>query len=277
MRWISKALELLKSEFEDRSFTGHDAIRFLTKKGYAEGTVYRILHDLTRDRKVERLGRGIFRISHPKSVSVTTSESLTISDHVTAELIPGPLTKARKVLEKRGVEYMVTGPSALMRYHHYIPRRLLHLVYVIKGSGEPTVSYLKEAGLRALLDPTRAQLELALENFAERDLFIVREFSELEGNNKGISSIEKATVDSYYESTRNYIPYPEEEVGRIAERVFRSENVNLSSLLWLAARRGIRGEIISLVRYLRPDIEIHGAKRNKFVEKVLGAIKEGER
>lgn len=243
-----------------------------SKKHYAQGTVYRILHDLTKDGKLERLGRGLFRI--PEKKVVTMTEPISTSD-VIVKLILGPLKKVRDLFEARGVEYMITGPSVLMRYHHYVPRRLLHLIYVIKGAGESAELYLKEEEFRSFLEPTRDQLELALDNFTERDLFIIREFSELDGNMGGIASVEKAVIDSYFESTRNYIPFPTDEVGRIIERVFANERINISNLLWLASRRGIRSEIIWLLRHLRPDINVKGGSSNKFVESVIGVMKGG--
>lgn len=277
MGWKSQALELLKKEFAGRSFYMKDAIKLFnkSKKPYAKGTVYRILHDLAKDGKLVRLGRGLFRI--PEKKIVTISESISISDKVTVDLTPGPLKRVRDLLDAKGVEYMITGPSVLMRYHHHIPRRLLHLIYVIKGAGESTMSYLKEAGFRSFLGPARDQLELALDSFTERDLFIIREFAELDGNIAGTASIEKAVIDSYFESTRNYIPFPTEEVGRIIGRVFANERINISNLLWLASRRGIRSEIIWLVRYLRSDIDLEGGNYNEFVESIIRPMKEGER
>jgi hypothetical protein len=87
---------------------------------------------------------------------------------------------------------------------------------------------LREAGMRALLNPTRNDVTLALENFPDRDIFVVREFSELLGNIDGTASLERALVDLYFETTRNRIPFPEEGAARIFLEVSRNEPISHS-------------------------------------------------
>ncbi|MGH9879436.1 MAG: DUF6577 family protein, partial [Nitrososphaerales archaeon] len=218
---------------------------------------------------------GIYRIPAGKHITLVINESMAISDEIDVILASGSIKKAMTVLAR--FEYMITGASALMRYHHYIPRRMLHLVYVIKGSGEYVTSSLTDAGLRALLEPTRDQLMLALDNFKETELFLIREFTALEGNNRGIAIPEKAILDLYFETTRRYILFPEEEVGRIFEALLKDRRMNLTKLFWLAERRGIRGEIIAIVKYFFSDMIVENADYNSFVERVLHAVKYSER
>ena len=268
MKWEDIALEALKSRFGSEVFGTEDAFRVLNReKRYTKGTVYRILYDLCKKGSVERLGRGIYRI--PRVVEL--KKRVIVSDKLTVELIPGPLNKARTLLKKKGVEFMITGGSVLYRFHH-LPRRLIHLIYVVRGAGELAVTLLREAGLRALFNPKRSEVNMALENFPERDIFVIREFSNLLGNIDGNASLERALVDLYFESTRGRIPYPEEEVGRVFSKVLRNERINISRLFMLADRRGIKEEMKALVKFIEPEIPVKIRPGIKYVKKVLQAM-----
>jgi len=269
MKWEDAALKVLKSTFGNGIFSTRDAVRVLNKeKGFSEGTVYRVLHDLCKRGLAERLGRGIFRVSKV----VELKANVTISAKPAVELIPGPFAKAIGLLRNKGIEFMITGGSSLYRFFHHLPRRLIHLIYVEKGAGEVTTTLLREVGLRALLNPSRDEVNVALENFPERDVFVVREFSELLGNVNGAASVERALVDLYFESTRGRIPFPEEEVGRILLKVLRTEHISLSRLFMLASRRGIREEMEIIAKVAQPELSIKVRKANKHVEKVLMAM-----
>ena len=265
------ALKALESRFGSGIFNTEDAFIVLNReKRYSKGTVYRILHDFCKKGSVERLGRGIYRI--PKAVEL--KEPVIVSDKLTVELIPGPLDKARNLLKEKGVEFMITGGSVLYRFHHHLPKRLIHLVYVVKGAGELVVTLLREAGLRSLFNPKHSEVNMALENFLERDIFVVREFSNLLGYIDGIASLERALVDLYFESTRGRIPYPEEEVGRIFSKVLRRERINISRLFMLANRRGIKEEMKALIKFIEPEIPFKVKPGIKYVKKVLWAMEK---
>jgi Fe2+ or Zn2+ uptake regulation protein len=257
--------------FNGNSFNTKDAFEVLNaKKGYSKGTVYRILHDLNNEGLIERLGRGIYRIH----TIVEIKENISVSDKIEVVVIPGPLMKAKKLLNEKGIEFMITGESVLYRFHHHLPRRLIHLIYVIKGSGEYAVISLKEIGLRAILNPKLSEISMALDNFSERDFFVIREFSVLYGNVNGMASLERALVDLYFESTRKKIPYSEEEVGRIFSKVLRNERINISNLFMLASKRGIKDEIKVLLKFIKPEIQIEVKNNVNFVNKIIKAIEK---
>ena len=269
MKWEDTALEILRSEFNNRIFRVDDVFKLLNeKKGYSRGTAYRILHDLSKKGLIERLGRGIYKILKIAKFK----ETVTVSASVSVDLIPGSLTKARDLLRNKGIEFMITGGSLLYRFFHHLPKRLIHLIYVKKGSGEVAVTLLREAEIRALLNPSRSEINIALENFPERDIFVIREFTELPGNIDGNASIERALVDLYFESTRRRIPFSEEEAGRILSKVLRTEPINFSHLLMLAARRGIREEMEAIAKFVHPELPIKGKSENKYVKKVVKAM-----
>jgi hypothetical protein len=269
MKWEDKALEALRSEFRNRIFSVKDASNILHKKrGYSKGTVYRILHDLYKRGLADRLGRGIYRVP----MVLEPKEKIIVSDKVSVDLIPGPLTKTRELLRSKGIEFMITGSSVLYRYLHHLPKRLIHLVYVVKGAGEPAVTLLREAGLRALLNPNSNEISLALENFPERDIFVVREYSELLGNVDGNACLERALVDLYFESTRKRMSFPEEEVSRIFLKALRTESISLSRLFLFANRRGIKEEMKAIAKFIEPEIPVEVKARNKYVRKFLKAM-----
>jgi hypothetical protein len=275
MNWENRVLETFRAEFHDNIFHTKDAFNLLkARKRYSKGTVYRVLHDLVKTGMVERLGRGIYRV-HVHEVPIT--DRMTLSDRVVVKLIPGSSKIARKSLRDKGIEFMITGAPLFYHYIHNLPKRLMELVYVTKGAGELAVFTLREAGLRALLNPTSKEISLALENFPERDFFIVREFSELLGNIDGMASLERALVDLYFEATRGKTPFPEEEVGRIFLRVLKNEPISHSRLLMFASRRGIKKEIEAVLEFLGPGAPSTVRTANKHARNFLRIIEMEER
>jgi len=274
MKWEDIVLEALKDEFDGKVFRSKDAILLLRRRNnYSKGTVYRALHDLVKAKTTERLGRGTYKVRF-REVAIT--DRLALSDKVIVTLIPGSSEEAKRVLRSKGVEFMITGPALFYRYIHNLPRRLVELIYVIRGAGELAVLSLREAGMRALLNPTRNAVTLALENFAERDIFVVREFSELLGNIDGTASLERALVDLYFETTRNRIPFPEEEAARIFLRVSRNEPISHSRLLMFANRRGIEKEIDVLLDFVQPMTSSRPKVMNKHVKDFLKTMEAVE-
>lgn len=195
------------------------------------------------DRKIWEASRGFYEF-------VSNFERLPLIGKPSS----GSPMDAKELLHSKGIEFMITGEAVFYRYIHNLPKRLIELVYVVKGSGEYAVSTLREAGLRALLNPTRNEISVALESFSERDLFVIREFSKLTGNVNGFASLERALVDLYFETTRNRIPAPKEEVARIFLNVLEKEPISYSRLITFAARRGIGNEIREILNFVNPTV-----------------------
>jgi hypothetical protein len=274
MKWENAALEILRSEFPNKAFRVTDAFRVLNKKKqYSKGTLYRVLHDLSKRGLVEKLGRGIYRVRIHKIIEV--EDRITLSDTVSVELASDSLIKAKELLGNKGIEFMVTGFSLLYRHTHHLPKRLIHLIYVIKGAGEPAVTSLREVGFRALLNPSSKEMSLALNSFAERDIFVFREFSELSGNVDGNACLERALVDLYFEATRKRIPFSSEETGRIFLNVFRNEHVDFSRLFFFANRRGVKEELRIVAKILEPDIPVKAGRESKRLKEFLNGMREG--
>lgn len=275
MKWKDRAFDTLQSKFPNKIFTTSDAYKILnSKEGYSKGTVYRVLHDLLKMGLVERLGRGIYRIKTPRAVKIV--DSVVLSDKVIVELVPGSLATSRDLLRNKGIEFMITGASLFYRYIHHLPKRLLHLIYVTKGAGEFAVTTLREAEFRALLNPSSNEISLALKNFTEREIFLIREFSKLLGNTNGNACLERALVDLYFETTRKRIPFPKEEVSRIFLKLLRDEQISLSRLFMFAKRRGIKEEMKAIAKFIEPNIPIRVKGRSKYVRDFISTMEKAE-
>lgn len=274
MGWLEASLEVLKKRFSRDPFSAAEAAEVLEEeKGYSKNTVYRILHLLNKGDSLIRLGRGVYKLPGHRGASDLLA-GFEVEGRVPVEIDSASLRRGMELLEDGGVEFMVTGPSSLSGFHHYLSRRYIHLIYVIQGGGEYAVKSLREGGFIALLNPDRMMVENILEAISDGDLFIIREFSELKGNMNGRASLERALVDTYFEATRDRIPFSEVEVGRIIGNVFRDESVDVTRLLHLASRRGIKEELALVVKTMIPDYPVDTGYREEKVSAVLKGIRE---
>ncbi len=270
MKWTTDSLDCLKKTFRKAPFSAKQAIALLKEEmGYSNNASYQVLHGLVKDGLLIKLGRGIYVIVENR---VAQREAIGFSDRVTVTFTSGVLIRAEQLLKEKGVEFMITGPSALSGFHHLLPRRLIHLIYVIDGAGEFATDILRKDNIQTLLNPKRGEVETALESLPERDVFIIREFANLEGNVNGRALIERAIVDVYFEVTRRRIPFSELEVGRIIANIFRTEKIDISRLLTFASRRGIRREFESVVSELMPELKLHN-DFFKSAQKVIEGIR----
>jgi len=277
MTWEEKAYRLLRLRLGGKSFTASEAARVLSKEGkLSTGTTYRLLHDLVKTGRLERLGRGLYRL--PSKPMVVPGEITGKSASRSGTLLANADETARRVLVDRGIRFMITGPSLLYPFIHHFPRRMVHLVYVMEGGGESARERLREAGLRCLLRPSREEIRLALEEFPEEDLFVVREISDFKGESNGVADLERALVDTYFETTRKRIPFPSQEVGRMASKAISTGKVNVSHLLMLAGRRGVKGELRTVLERSMRGLRVPGTHvSNRKVEDVLAGIAAEER
>lgn len=272
MNWAEDATEVLTNKLGSRAFTAGEAAKTLERtRGLKPGSAYRLLHDLVRAGALLRFGRGLYRF-----VEGSDSEELHTLSVPNRTLVTeiGPAdTKASAALGRLGVEFRITGPSLLGPFIHHFPRRMIHLVYVSDGAGDSSTESLKESGLTALKDPTRGEVRLALAEFSDADLFIVREKAHPEGEEAKFADLEGALVDTYFESTRKRIPYPAEEVGRIFANVLEGPHASPSHILMHAGRRGIKRELRAVMDACRPDLRIAGPRTSDArVRPVLSGI-----
>lgn len=270
MQWTETILERLRTEFNCKPFIVSEANKVLKNAGYTKSTIKQAIYQLTKERQIIRMGRGVYKF---QDFSHSLSSNLTVPDSITVAFTSAALIKAEKVLKKKGTDYMITGPSALTSYHQHLSRKMIHLIYVITGAGEYTCSVLCENKLRAFLNPKGEQISLLLNVLEDSDYFIVREYAKLEGNVDGRATIERAIVDTYFETTRKKIPFSELEVGRVIGNAFKTEKLDLTKLLYYADRHGIRSELQSIVKELEPDMPLTFKNANKSADKVIAGIR----
>lgn len=271
MPWTDLIFKILKKEFGDKPFLVNQAVKVLAKDtNYSKVAIRQALHELVKEGYLFRSSRGIYEVHHARSLS---SSSTDLRTSVTVTFAAPELIDAEKALKEKGIEFMITGPSALTRFHHHFARRLTHLIYVVKGAGEYASVVLKEKGFRAFVNPSREQIEVVLEAFEETDIFVIREYSVLEGNIDGRALIERAIVDTYFEVTRYRIPFSEMEVGRIIANAFREEKIDISRLLRFASRRGIRSEFESIVKALVPSLQLGSVVLKEPAKNVIEGIR----
>jgi hypothetical protein len=265
MGWKDKALKILKESFSNDGFHAEEAVDLLKRKlGYKPGTTYRLLKDLSDSGKLMKVGYGIYSTGVPKEGWIVSPS------------LPSTMERAREPLLNAGVEFMITGPSVLVGYMHLLPRRMIHLIYTLKGSGEHIAEVLG-AEFEVLVNPTEEEVNVAL-NIAEKDLVVVREFSNLSGGRNGVASVERALVDLYFESSRRRIPFPVDEAGRVILSALRNAKIDFAKLNKSASRRGVDEELRAVMKAADinvPDTMTKNIKINRYVESILSALRRG--
>jgi len=265
MDWMDAALKILEEKFGSDSFYAADAVDLLEREvGYRSGTTYRLLKELAESGKLIKIGYGIYRSGKPKEGWVISSS------------LPSSMEKAKNLLLERGVEFMITGPSVLVKYMHLLPRRMIHLIYTLKGAGEHVAEILG-AEFEVLVNPKEEEVKVAFD-IAKGDLVVVREFSNIFGGKEGVASVERALVDLYFESTRRRIPFPADETGRIILSALRNTKIDFAKLNKSASRRGVEGEFRAIIKAAGIDVPVNmteEVKVNRHVESVLSALRRG--
>jgi hypothetical protein len=231
MRWKQIYLARLKREFEDRPFAVDDA-RALGKK-YSPNVVNKLLSEFVREGKIWRTGRGIY------SAVPNPGRGGSQSGYIDSQTA----NKASKVLAEAGVDYMVTGLTVLGGYIDMLPFRTAHLIYVRSGEGESARAALESAGIKYLVNPKNAEEVKKAMSLVDGEAVVIRERKELMGRVGSLASTERALVDLYFESTRDKIPVPLTEVGRIMKEALLGGSVNFTRMTKIASRRGIDEEI----------------------------------
>lgn len=277
MAWVDAALKASRARFGDACFTTHELVDFLsTERGYSRGTTDRLIHELVKTGDPIRLGRGVYRFR--RKYEVHLKENLGVCDGVTIEAPIASLQTAREALSHLGIPFVITGPSLLSVYVHHLPRRQIHLVYVTRGAGDSVGDELKRRGLTCLVAPSKGEIELALELFPDKDIFVARETMNLNGGRDGLAGLERALVDTYFETTRQRIPFPPEEFGRMISKIASSVPIDVSHALMLAGRRGVKKELRTVLEHLLPGLRLHGQHTmNGRVGRVIAGISSERR
>ncbi len=225
--------------------------------------IIRQLNKLIRKEKIFAVGRNLYTTQMlGKEPSVHLSEDM---------------EKIRKILNENGINYIITGLDILKEYVNLIPKRMIHLIYVVKGSGELAKDIIeKKTNRRCILNPTAKEIRNVFVHYGD-DIIVLREVGEssIEYHNQGIASHEKAIVDIYFETTRKRIPFSNPELMNILKNIFAGTRIEYTRLLRAAARRNIKAELILILKQLGihlPVENVTGYDELK-VEKMLNLIR----
>ncbi len=137
---------------------------------------------------------------------------------------------------------------------------------------------MRRRGFTCLVSPSKGEIELALGLFPDRDVFVVRETMNLKGDRDGLADLERALVDTYFETTRQRIPFSAEEFGRMISKIASSVPINVSHALMLGGRRGVKEELRTVLEHLLPELRLHGRHAmNDRVARVIAGISSEQR
>lgn len=213
---------------------------------YSKEEIIKALRRLLREKKIDRIGWSLY------STQVSGTEPVI---HLSDEM-----ESIRVLLNDNGINFLITGLDILQEYVNLIPKRVLHLIYVVKGSGEYAKDIIqKKMNLICYLNPSRKEVK-SLFATIESDIIVVREVgdSSIEYHKEGVAIIEKAIVDLYFETTRRRIPFEASEMAYILKNTLPRVKIDYKRLLRAAARRNIQSEFIRILNTL--DIHIPSEK-----------------
>lgn len=225
--------------------------------------IIKLLNKLIRRGKIFTVGRNLYTLQ-------STGKEPVI--HLSEEM-----EKIRKILNDNGINYIITGLDILKEYVNLIPKRMIHLIYVVKGSGEVAKNIIeKKTNRMCILNPSRKEIRNIFAHYGD-DIVVLREVGEssIEYHNQGIASLEKAIVDLYFETTRKRIPFSNPELINILKNIFVGTKIEYTKLLRAATRRNMKTEFVLILKQLDIQLPIENIKSDydeSKVEKILNLL-----
>jgi len=264
MSWYDELFKRVRREYDSGPFRIEDVIlKFKEKHGYSSSQIYKGFTLLVKEEKLFRIYKGVYDYEERKQ-----NKEISITKSIFIKNIESLLTK-------KGINYMLTGPSLLTKFFHHLPRNNFHLIYLLKGSGEYALSLLIDEKYSVLLNPKKRDLRNYLTHNYVDDILILREYSSLDGNINGTAEIERIMIDTYFESTRENIPITPREIGRIFRNIFRNYAVKINKLLKYSWKRGINEEIkIILNEYYNKELMDQNISYKKNLHEVILGMRE---
>ena len=245
-----------------KPFTKEDLFQRYVSE-YSKEEVIKALRKLIREKNLELIRRDLYsaQIKNPEPTIRLSLEIETI----------------REILDSNGISFLITGLDVLQEYVNLIPKRVLHLVYVVRGSGEFAKDLIQKRFIKkCILNPSRKEIRDIFSDSVE-NIIIIREVGEsaIEYHNKGIAMIEKAIVDLYFETTRRRIPFEVSELASILKNTLLRLKIDYRRLLRAASRRNIQSEFIRIFEALGLHIPYEKIKKssNDEAEKVIRMLR----
>lgn len=195
----------------------------------------RVLNKLIRKGKLFTVGRDLYTFQSNRKEPII---------HLSNDI-----EKIKRILDENGMIYTITGFDILKEYVNLIPKRMIHLIYVAKGSGEHAKEVIgKKANRICILNPSKTDIRNMFDHYNE-DIVLLREVGEssMEYHNQGVASLEKAIIDLYFETTRKRIPFSNSELTNILKNIFTGTKIEYTRLLRIAGRRNVLAEIVRIL------------------------------
>lgn len=243
-------------------FTRDDVFNLFSNVSKEE--IIKLLNKLIRRGKIFTVGRNLYTFQSAGKEPVI---------HLSEEM-----EKIRKILNDNGINYIITGLDILKEYVNLIPKRMIHLIYVVKGSGELAKNIIeKKTNRMCILNPIRKEIRNIFMHYGD-DSIVLREVGEssIEYHNQGIASLEKAIVDLYFETTRKRIPFSNTELINILKNIFVGTKIEYTKLLRAATRRNMKAEFVLILKQLDIQLPIENIKNDydeSKVEKILNLLR----
>lgn len=231
--YLDSKLDVLQRAIpREKIFTIGEAERALNLK---KSSVYWIMHNLTQEGRLIRLGRGYYSVAFEQP-SASSEPSL-------SELAK----KASAVLKQEGIRFYVTGLDVLTEYFDQVPVSYPPLVYIDKGSSDWAARALEELETPIILNPKKREVSIARAVRPDDGLIIVRETAEFAFVTGFVAVPEKAFVDVYYETTRGYYDFSLGDLAHILVNSFFRGKLNPVRMIGAARRRRIEAEVRHLL------------------------------
>lgn len=262
----SKRLEMLISRFGEKSFHNRDVEKLF---GWNCRHARRWLCEMVGHGALERAGRGLFIFPSGKPKGRPPIRP-------TAEGL-----KIHELLAKEGIFHVVSGMDIVWHYVHMLPFQYPHLVYIEKDAHEWAEDILEKGGLKVIVGPKCLdEIRKALDWADKTPLVLLMSLATRMGARDGFATVERALVDTHFESSRRRYPIPATEVGRYFSNAWLMGRPSVTSMLRYARERKIEEEIIGMLaalsekfHYLRKGLQ----KRPRFtpaVKSAAAAIRE---
>jgi hypothetical protein len=210
----------------------------LFKLPFSHEIINKSLQKLLKTNKVHKIGRNLY--------------SYKIFEKEPVINISPEIDNLRRKLNDKGINFLITGAGILQEYVNLIPKRIINLIYVARGSGEDAKILIeKTTNKNCFLNPDKKTIRNIIAHF-DGELYILREVGEssLEYNVNGIATIEKALVDLYFEVTRKKITFSEAELAHIIEEILEKTKIDYTKLLRAASRRYIEYDFLQILNAL---------------------------
>jgi len=202
---------------------------------HSKESIVKALKKLVRQKKLEHIGWNLY--------------STHIKDSGPIIRLSEEMQEIQRLLNDNGINFIITGLDILQEYMNLLPKRMLHLIYVVRGSGEFAKGLIEKRLKKiCMLNPSKREVRNMLAHYIE-DIIVIREVGEssIEYHKEGIAITEKAIIDLYFETTRKRIPFEESELAYILKNTLPRLKIDYKKLLRAASRRNISSEFLRIL------------------------------